>query len=181
MDLDAQLFVYLNRSFSSNGATVFFSFITYLGNGLVTALLILPIMYILDKHRFSKHWTALVISVALSGLVVNIIKPIVERQRPYDHFVPLGIEVNAPLDPPPDKSFPSGHTQTAFGAATYLSCMYPGLSPVFLGLALLTGLSRIAVGVHYPSDVLVGALFGIVFSLIGYRYNIRRLQRSSRE
>jgi undecaprenyl-diphosphatase len=179
MDLDSQLFLYLNRSLSGTGMTLFFSCITYLGNGLAAALLILPAMYILDRDRFSKHAAALVISIALSGLVVNVIKPIVDRPRPYEHFAQLGIEVHAPLDPPPDKSFPSGHTQTAFGAATYLSCMYPALSPLFLALAVLTGLSRIAVGVHYPSDVLVGALFGIVFSLMGYRFNVARLRRKS--
>ena len=89
-------------------------------------------------------------------------------------------EVHTPTGTPSDKSFPSGHTQTAFGAATYLSCLYPAASPIFLGLAALTGLSRIALGVHYPSDVLAGALFGIVFSLLGFRFYRSYLVRKSK-
>ncbi len=179
IEFDAELFLTLNRSLSGSAATLFFSLITYLGNGLVLALVILPPLFFLDRDRFNKHTAAIVISSALSGLVVNLIKPVVDRPRPPEHFGKMGIAVHAPLDPPPDRSFPSGHTQTAFSAATYLSCMYPAGAPLFFGLAATVGLSRIAVGVHYPLDVLSGALFGMVFSWLGYRYNKRRLLRKA--
>ena len=169
IDLDTSLFLYLNRLFSGPSAALFFSIVTQLGNGLITAALILIPMYLKDRLRFRAHALPMVLAVALSGLVVNGLKPIVNRPRPANYFAESDTPVHTPLGTPSDKSFPSGHTQTAFGAAAYLSCVYPSGTPVFLGLAALTGLSRIALGVHFPSDVLVGALFGIVFSWVGFR------------
>ena len=169
MNIDDQLFLQLNHFFSGPAASVFFSVITYLGNGLVTAAVIILPMYFLDRAKLRSHLLPMVLSTALSGAAVNIIKPIAGRPRPADYFSAGGADIHTPLGTPTDKSFPSGHTQTAFGAATYMSCVYPHLSPFFLGLAALTGLSRIAIGVHFPSDVLVGALFGIIFSLFGFR------------
>lgn len=178
MEIDYQLFLQLNKAFSGSFATTFFTVITYLGNGLITGALIILPLYFLDREKLRTHLLPLVLSTALSGAIVNIIKPMVNRPRPADHYANTEISVHTPVGTPTDKSFPSGHTQTAFGAATYLSCMYPAWSPLLLGLAALAGLSRIALGVHFPSDVLVGALFGIGFSLLGYR--IQRSYRKNR-
>ncbi len=171
--IDNQLFLYLNSALSGPPTALFFSLITYLGNGLVTLLFIILPLYFLDRAKLRTHLLAMVLSTAVSGAIVNVIKPVVDRPRPADYFGKTGVVVHTPLGTPPDKAFPSGHTQTAFGAATYLGCMYPRLSPLFLILAAGVGLSRIALGVHYPSDVAVGALFGIVFALIGYRVRSR--------
>lgn len=169
MELDYQLFLQLNHAFSGSLATSFFTAITYLGNGLVTGALIIGLLYFLDRGKLRRHLLPLVLSTALSGAVVNIIKPIVNRPRPADFYTNTNSSIHTPSGTPTDKSFPSGHTQTAFSAAAYLSCVYPPWSPLLLGFAALTGLSRIALGVHFPSDVLVGALFGIAFAILGYR------------
>lgn len=181
LETDINLFLYLNELFSGKCASIFFSLITHLGNGLVTGLLVIGSMYLFKAKKLRRHFIPMVLSVAVSGAAVNIIKPIVNRPRPANYFAGADIEVHTPKGTPSDKSFPSGHTQAAFGAATYLSCLYPAASPIFLGLAALTGLSRIAIGVHYPLDVLVGALFGIVFSLAGFRWYRSYARRKSRE
>jgi len=108
--------------------------------------------------------------------LVTWMKVAVNSPRPPEFFSAIGVDVHAPLGSPSDRSFPSGHTQTAFGAATYLSCVYPVFAPVFLVLAALVGLSRIALGVHFPLDVLVGALIGAGFSIAGFLINKRRLK-----
>ncbi len=178
MNTDVALFLYLNRALSGEAATLFFSTITHLGNGLVLAVLVLPILYKIKRIDFNAHALSMVLAVALSGGVVNLIKPVVGRPRPGPRFAAEGIAVHVPRGTPPDKAFPSGHTQTAFATAVYLSCMYPRWLPIFLSLACLVGLSRIAIGVHYPSDVVVGALFGALFSLAAFHL-ARRRQRDA--
>jgi undecaprenyl-diphosphatase len=103
----------------------------------------------------------------------------VDRPRPGEHFQSTDVVVHIPFGTPPDRSFPSGHTQTAFGAATYLSCLFPAASPLFLILAALVGLSRVAMGAHFPLDVLVGAIIGAGFSLAAFFWVKRRFRRES--
>ncbi len=179
MNFDTDLFLTLNHALSGPVATFFFSKITHLGNGLVLAVLVLLPLFVFDRARFRRHGVPMVIAVALSGGVVNLMKIAVDRPRPERYFEPSGVEVHTPLGTPGDKAFPSGHTQTAFGAATYLSCIYPTAAPLFLSLAALVGLSRIAVGVHYPLDVVVGALFGVTFSLAAFLWVRRRSGKDS--
>jgi undecaprenyl-diphosphatase len=118
------------------------------------------------------------VAVAVGGLAVMGIKAAVDRERPADHFEGPGVEVSTPVGTPGDPSFPSGHTQTAFGAAAFLSCMYPAAAPFLLIAAALVGVSRVALGVHFPLDVLAGAVIGAAFAVAGFRLNRRRLAAS---
>jgi undecaprenyl-diphosphatase len=181
MSLDDNLFLEINRALSSAHASLFFSNITRLGDGLLLAFVILLPMFCFQRERFKRHAVPMVLSVALSGLVVFFVKAWVDRPRPKDRFSPVGVQVHAPLGTPGDRSFPSGHTQTAFGAATYLSCLYPRFAPAFLVIAGLVGLSRIAIGVHFPLDVLVGALIGSLFSILGFWWVTKRNQGLGRQ
>ena len=82
----------------------------------------------------------------------------VGRVRPWRRYPephPLG---HVPKDP----SFPSGHTTIAFAAATVLSYYRPRWAPAFFLLAVAIGFSRVYVGVHYPLDVLGGAILGLL-------------------
>jgi len=163
----------MNHAFSGPWSTQFYSIVTWLGHGLVLALIIVPAWYFLHRPGLKKHLLPLIISLCLSGGVVALTKIAIERPRPPEFFAGKSIVIHVPGTVPTDKSFPSGHTSTAFGAATYLSMVYPYLSPVLMALAYFVGLSRIALGVHYPSDVLVGALLGILFSVIIFRIKRR--------
>jgi undecaprenyl-diphosphatase len=180
MEWDEQLFLVLNGALDREWSSRFFALATRLGNGWVLAALIVPALLIFDRRRLRRHLIALVLSVALGGLVVTLAKIAFDRPRPPEHFAAAGIPVHAPLGNPSDRSFPSGHTQTAFGAAVYLSCMYPVGAPVFVALAALVGLSRIALGVHFPFDVIVGAFVGAGCGLLGHRINRWRLRRRER-
>jgi undecaprenyl-diphosphatase len=178
--LDEELFLWINQTASGPTATAFMRVVTYLGHGLVLAVLILPTMYIRDRDTFRRHAIAMVVAVALSGLVVNGLKIVVDRPRPPEHLSAVGVEVHAPIGVPPDRSFPSGHAQTAFGAAVYLSCLYPPAAPAFLLAAALVALSRIALGVHFPSDVVVGGAFGAVFSGAAFLWVRRRRSKQTK-
>lgn len=169
MTPDEHHFLWINQMLVGPLWTTLMKTVTWLGNGAVLALLVLPALYVLDRPSFRRHALPMVVAVALSGAVVNLGKIAVDRPRPSEHFAARGIVVSTPTGTPPDRSFPSGHAQTAFGTAAYLSCMYPAAAPAFLVPACLVALSRVALGVHYPLDVLVGALCGALFSLAGFR------------
>lgn len=66
-------------------------------------------------------------------------------------------------------SLPSGHTIAAFSGFTILGAKY-GRLPIFLSLAVLVGISRIYMGLHYPSDVIMGALLGILCAFVSLRF-----------
>ncbi|MBN2341189.1 MAG: phosphatase PAP2 family protein [Deltaproteobacteria bacterium] len=177
IDSDVHLFVHLNQLFFDWGWTRFFAFVTHFGNGWTQAAFIVPLLFLFKRAHLREHLPALVITAALGGLLVVGVKEAVARPRPAAHFVTSSQQVHTPSGTPRDYSFPSGHTQTAFSTAAYLSCLYPMLSPVFLLLAVLVGVSRIAIGVHFPLDVLVGALLGAGCGGLGFWVNRRRLAK----
>lgn len=108
------------------------------------------------------------VAVAGAGLAAVIVKRIVGRARPI-HFEQLGIWHFQPNFSAWDfQSFPSGDTTTIFALATATAVLWPRLTwPAFV-LAIAVGLSRIMVGMHYPSDVFGGVLLG-TFSALAVR------------
>lgn len=97
-------------------------------------------------------------SVAEAVVLVYGVKYIADRQRPYDKY-PDELHIRKKEGSP---SFPSSHTATAFALATSLSIRYPRwyvIAPTAVW-ACSVGLARMNEGVHYPSDVIAGALIG---------------------
>ena len=99
----------------------------------------------------------------LTMLTVNFpLKRLFRRRRPFTAFVKARV-----LGPrPSDFSFPSGHSAAAFGGAFLLSSHAPALFPVFYLIATVVGLSRVYLGVHYPSDVVIGAAAGTALAAL---------------
>ena len=174
MELDEQLFLAVNAAFCSDAASAFAAVATRLGNGWVLAALVVPAMLLLDRRRAREHLLAMALSVAAGGAIVAAAKVAVDRPRPAVSPALAGEAIHTPLGTPSDRSFPSGHAQTAAGTATYLSCLYPALAPLFAALAALVALSRVALGVHFPADVLAGAAVGAAVAYAGYRLARRR-------
>ena len=103
---------------------------------------------------------------SVSGVFAQILKHLFGRARPrlMDMVGPFHFDVfslSARL-----ASFPSGHTVTAFATALTIGWFAPRWRWPLLGVAALVGVSRVAVGAHYPSDVLAGALLGIGSALL---------------
>lgn len=98
-------------------------------------------------------------AVAAAGVFVTIFKELFDRARP-----PVaGVEAVGVI--PDSASFPSGHSATAFAAAVAVGVFYPRLRRPLLALAVVVALSRVYLGMHYASDVLVGSLLGVLLGL----------------
>ncbi len=116
-------------------------------------------------------------AVAIAGVLDQVVKNVVCRARPS---APRAGTFFAKFPCFPAAyafaSFPSGHATTAFAAALVLALWYPRWAGVFVGLAVLVGLSRVVLGSHFPSDVLAGALLGggVALALHAYVPGVRR-------
>lgn len=106
------------------------------------------------------------LAMGLCYLLTNaILKNLFMRKRPYNRFE----EVVPLIAPPLDYSFPSGHTASSFAAAGIIERYLHGKKAVTAEVyAVLMGVSRVYIGVHYPSDVLGGVAMGIISSRIIY-------------
>ena len=105
----------------------------------------------------------LLAAVFVSIAATSLIKELIERPRPY---IMLGMTAADMLvSTNPAASFPSGHTSSAFAAAAAVSYYFRKWAVPALTLACAAGLARIYLLVHYPSDVVAGALLGIFAAL----------------
>ncbi len=113
---------------------------------------------------------------AVADLAATVLRDATNRARPpfvYPRPRPL-------VAVPHSDSFPSGHTATSFACATVLSAAFPRAAPGFFLLAAAIGFSRIYVGVHWPLDVLGGAILGVAVGLAVVRLARSRVPTSLR-
>lgn len=126
------------------------------------------------SSRLLRDALSVAVSVAVTFLVTFGLKYVVDRARPFEAYPHLIHPYSLPADP----SFPSGHTATAFALALALCLRYPRwyvIGPAALW-ACSVGLSRMNEGVHYPTDVLAGAVLGVGLTL-ACCYWLRRRER----
>jgi undecaprenyl-diphosphatase len=140
-----------------------------LGRGAFIWLVIAAIAAIFPAKRMGA-WR-LVLAVGLTVLAVDgAIKPAIDRARPFDLLADIQV-IHAR---PATGSFPSGHAAYAFAGALAAGRIFPTARIALWLLASAIALSRVYVGVHWPSDVLAGALIGVAcgwFVLGGRRPN----------
>lgn len=136
----------------------FMPIITMLGNS--GALWIGIAIIILINKKYRKYGYMLVVALILTLIIGNLtLKPLVGRLRPFD-VIPLinGLLINNPLD----FSFPSGHTMCSFASSIVMLKLNKNLGIFCIILSSIIGFSRLYLYVHYPSDVLVGMIIGVL-------------------
>lgn len=156
LTIDQKLFLFINHlphTAVTDGVAKFFSLI---GTAGFIWLVIGGLLFLKEERKHHSFFVPIIAAGAGSYVLVEwIIKPLVGRMRPT-------IEMGAILvgNPKIDYSFPSGHATIAFAMAGVLSAYEPKFRAWFYVLAVCISLSRIVVGVHYPLDVIGGAVLG---------------------
>jgi undecaprenyl-diphosphatase len=154
--LDLRLFQAIFNFHRDTILPVIFRIISFIGDGYFYGLYLLY-LYLSKSALFKPALYVVLIAFALELPIYRILKNSIRRVRPFNAHDDVENMV-FPLD---EFSFPSGHTSAAFLVATVIAYFTPVLAiPMFL-FAFLVGMARIYLGVHYPSDILGGIIFGI--------------------
>lgn len=160
--VDTRLFYWCNGVNQARGMASLSLWISRLGDGLLYLLLGLGLA-LLDGAQGQQFLFSGLFAYGIELPLYLLLKNTIRRDRPCHRFD----DCQAAIEPSDKFSFPSGHAAAAFLFATLVMTWYPGmLLPAFM-LAALIGLSRILLGVHYPTDIAAGALLGVCSGLLG--------------
>lgn len=172
--LDKIIFSFINQSLSNQFFDWIMPAITDWDKTILGRLLIVStIIFLLWKGNQKKRMLVplLFLTIIITDqLNSSVLKNMIARPRPCHLVDGVYIIENLRLlvSCGSGFSFPSSHAANSFAAATLLSIFYQKLSWIFILLATIVGFSRISVGVHFPSDVIGGAVVGVFCSLILY-------------
>ncbi len=158
----------------SRGMAVFASrYLVFMFVPLIAGLGYIRKRFPLRQAITDAGWSAL-----LALFAANILGQLVGRLRPYEASVEI-----LRLIPPPltAHAFPSGHTSVAFACAAALTLGSPAWGMAALVLATAVGFCRVFAGVHYPSDVVAGAVLGILCAIIIRWIRVANTARTSKK
>ncbi len=148
-----------NRWAARRTILLLFRTVSRLGDGVFWYALMLAIASLGGRNGFhaALHMLA---TGAVAALLYRVLKRWTRRPRPFRAHRGIVAHI-APLD---EFSFPSGHTLHAVAFSLVALAWYPQLAAIVLPFALLVAVSRVVLGLHYPSDVLVATLIGFVLA-----------------
>lgn len=164
-DHERKMFFLVNHTIQNAALNYIFPKITHLGGASFTITASL-IMLLLAKGDWLTASIQSAAALALSHIPVAILKKKYPRLRPY-LVLKETIIYKSQLT---DHSFPSGHTTAIFSFLTPYVLFQPMLGLILLPIAFLVGISRIYIGLHYPSDVLAGMFLGTVTAILTYLF-----------
>lgn len=165
---DITIFLFLNKTISNPLFDLIFPWITDLHKTATFNLIAYPLFLGLFIGKFQlknglKLFVGLILCLAVNDFIWNYgLKETVQRARPGDNPA-LHAVVRSPYA---GYSFPSNHAANMFALATYSAVFLSGSAIFLFPIAALVGFSRIYNGVHFPIDVLCGALLGSLMGLI---------------
>lgn len=172
LGFDKNLFVLINSHWTAPWADAFFPFITDLHKSSVFAAVIVPtILALFILRRGLKKGLVIfffcLVSVGASDGFGNwALKKTIQRPRPAE-TQGLQVQVRAPFG---GYSFVSNHATNMFNFASFTSFIFPAAAIPTYTIASLVAYSRVYNGVHFPADVICGALLGCLFGIVFGRF-----------
>jgi undecaprenyl-diphosphatase len=154
-DIEITLCETLNRVCHPTNIRGIFVVVSWLGDGKAwyMAMLLLPLFY--SETGLLTTWTMMKVG-GVNLALYKIIKQLIGRARPCEVSVNIALGAT-PLD---QYSFPSGHTMHAVAFSLVIATNHPELAWLLVSFCCLTALSRVVLGLHYPTDVIAGAGIG---------------------
>ena len=149
---------YLNRSSACSTVRSFFAAVSWLGNGWFWYALIVLMPFVYGDLQLSVQ---MIVTGAAGVGLYKFIKVRAVRERPFITHTVINCAA-APLD---RYSFPSGHTLHAVSFSWVVLSYHPEWAPIVIPFALAVALSRVILGLHYPTDVAAGALIGALLAM----------------
>jgi undecaprenyl-diphosphatase len=163
---DLAIFYFINHSLSTGFLDKFFSTITDVNKWYIAYIILAGIAFFKGGVRGKILVIGLILLIIVTDQTgFRILKELFERIRPCRALS----DVITPLGCAGGYSFPSNHALNNFAAATFISRLHPDYRWIVFIVAVLISLSRVYLGVHYPSDILGGALIGVLF---GYLFSL---------
>lgn len=157
----------INEKMKNKYLDIFMYKVTDLGGAIFSTLFSL-VLLIFGNSKVKLIAIEALVILFISQIIVQSLKKILGRERPYviiEKLNTFGIDLS-------DYSFPSGHTTASFSIATTLALNIPILTVYVFIIASIIGISRIYLGVHYPTDVAAGIILGIGSALLVHFYLI---------
>ncbi len=191
ISFDKSLFLFLNSYIANPVFDMFFPFITQRENWIIPGIILAVIFLIKEKKKALIVLGLAIITVAMSDLLcVRILKPVIYRLRPcHPSYFINGSHTflaggNFLFGYKKSLSFPSAHAMNMFALAMLFTLFFPKKAIWFFTVASLISFSRIYIGVHYPSDIVAGAIFGIAIGALVYflyRYIVKKINIKKKE
>ena len=155
LNFDKNLFFIINNGWTNPLSDILFAALTLLGSDYVIIPLIALIFYFFDRKNFKRNFTLLISSLLIGGILVHILKELVDRPRPLggmEELIKEGkVSINVIFEPLLAASFPSGHSQTIFTAATVLGYIYKRYIGIFYKYRLDIFIDFLIIRVHTDS------------------------------
>ncbi|MCH7722812.1 MAG: phosphatase PAP2 family protein [Bacteroidetes bacterium] len=161
--IDLTIFYFFNHTISTGFLDRFFSTITNVHNWYIAYVILIGILLFKGGRMGRLAVVGIIVLIIVTDLTgYRVLKELFQRARPCivlpDVLLPIGCTGTY--------SFPSNHALNNFAAAAFFTKLFPGYKTVLFVTASLLAISRVYLGLHYPSDIIAGAAIGVVFGYI---------------
>jgi len=161
--IDLSIFYFVNHTISTGYLDKFFSIITNVNNWYIAYLILVGILFFKGGRTGKLAVLGIILLIVVTDQTgYRLLKEFFQRPRPCnalpDVLIPVGCNGSF--------SFPSNHAINNFAAAVFFSKLYPRYKTILFIAASLVAVSRVYLGLHYPSDIIAGAAIGMAFGYL---------------